>query len=139
MGRSSLRRGTYPFRRATTTTSWNSRLPGVFSIHSEAHETATCPKAVKSCQKGRFPKLSRDGGVYPRTRMPKRGTCSYPTYDHSRSPAIHSRTKKINLDRWQDIRELDQRSRFQFGVDRTENINVAVDEKVSRFFPNPLI
>ena len=44
--------------------------------------------------KERLPKLRRDGGVYPRANMPKRGTCSYPTCDNSRSPAIHSGGKK---------------------------------------------
>ena len=54
------------------------------------------PKRVRSCQKGLLPKL-RDGGVYPRASIPQRGTWSYPTFDHSRSPAIHSRKKKKKL------------------------------------------
>ena len=61
---------------------------------SGAHQSATFQKGVKSCQKGGLPKLSRDGPVYPRASIPKRGTWSHPTFDHSRSPAIHSRKKE---------------------------------------------
>ena len=64
---------------------------------SGAHQSATCQKGVKSCQKGVLPKLSRDGGVYPRASIPKRGTLSHPTLDHSRSPAIHSLEQKIYI------------------------------------------
>ena len=46
---------------------------------SGAHQSATCQKGVKSCQKGVLPKLSRDGGVYPRTSIPKRSTSSHTT------------------------------------------------------------
>ena len=64
-----------------------------------AHKSATCLKGVKSCQKGVLPKLSRDGGVYPRASIPKRGTWSHPTFDHSRSPAIYTLEKKKKLPR----------------------------------------
>ena len=56
-------------------------------------------KRGKSCQKGVLPKLSRDGGVYPRASIPKRGTWSHPTFDHSRSPAIYTLEKKKKLPR----------------------------------------
>ena len=59
---------------------------------SWTHQSATCQKGVTSCQKGVLPNLSRDGGVHPRA-SPKRGTCSHPIFDHSRSPAIHSRKR----------------------------------------------
>ena len=52
------------------------------------------PKRGKILLKRGLPKLSRDSGVCPRLSMPKRGTCSHPTFDHSCSPAIHSRKKK---------------------------------------------
>ena len=61
---------------------------------SGAHQPATCQKGGKIVPKGAIPKLSRDGGVYPRASIPKRGTWSHPTFDHSRSPAIHSRKKE---------------------------------------------
>ena len=60
---------------------------------SGAHQSTTCQKGVKSCPKGVLPKLRRDDGVYPRASFPKRGTWSHPTFDHSRSPARHSRKK----------------------------------------------
>ena len=60
---------------------------------SGVHQSATCQKGVKSCQKGVLLKRRTDGGVYPRASIPKRGTWSPPTFDHSRSPAIHSRKK----------------------------------------------
>ena len=77
-----------------------------FLSQSGAHQYATC-------QKWLLPKLSRDGGVYPRASIPKRGTWSHPAFDHSRSPAMHSRKKKEkSLDGWEEPREHDKRCRF---------------------------
>ena len=44
--------------------------------------------------------LGRDGGVYPRESIPKRGTWSHPTFDHSRLPAIHWRKKEKKRTLW---------------------------------------
>ena len=91
--------------------------------HSGAHQTATS-------QKGVLPKLGRDDGVYPRASIPKRYTWSHPTFDQFRSPAIHSRKQKKTLDGWEEPREHDKRCRFSFGVDLTENMDVAIGESL---------
>ena len=83
-------------------------------------------KGENRTEKGDFPKLSRDSGVYPRLSMSKRSTCSYPTFSHYRSPAI-SRKKKY-LGGCEVSRELAIRCRFRFSVDLKENMNVAVGQ-----------
>ena len=100
LGRWWFRRGTWSFRPATTTTSWKSHPPVVFLSQSGVHQSATSPKGGKSHQKGGLLKRSRDGGVHPRVSMSKRGTCSHPIFDHSRSPAMHSRKRESELSGW---------------------------------------
>ena len=65
---------------------------------SGAHQSATCQKGVKSCQKGDFPNLVETAG-YTLAQAFRKGVWSHPTFDRTRSPAIHSKkkTKKLGL------------------------------------------
>ena len=65
----------------------------------KAHLSATRHKGIKSYQKGVLSKLSRDDRVYPRVSVPKRGTCSRPTFDHSFTRYTPAKKKKKNS-RW---------------------------------------
>ena len=97
----------------------NSRQLAVFLSQSEAHQSATC-------HEGALPKLVEAAG-YPLAQAFRSGVLGH-TPLWSPSFTRYTLKKSKTLDCLEEPREHDQRCRFVFGVDLTENMDVAVGE-----------